>query len=72
MDELANIAIIIYTHDSYQDIFDISIKLHETYSKSFNIIIFSNKVMNNDYPNILYHENMTYQHDISRKNIILY
>jgi hypothetical protein len=65
MDELANIAIIIYTHDSYQDVFDISIKLHETYSKSFNIIIFSNKVMNNDYPNILYDENMTYPERIS-------
>ena len=65
MEELANLAIILYTHDSYQDIFDISIKLHETYSKSINIIIFSNKIMNNDYPNILYDENMTYPERIS-------
>ena len=65
MKELDELVIIIYTHDSYQDVFDICIKLHETYSKSIDIIIFSNTIMNNDYPNILYDDSMTYPERIS-------
>ena len=33
MKELDELVIIIYTHDSYQDVFDICIKLHEKYLK---------------------------------------
>jgi hypothetical protein len=65
MKELDELVIILYTHNSYQDVFDICIKLHEKYSNSINVIIFSNTIMNNDYPNILYDEHMTYPERIS-------
>jgi hypothetical protein len=60
-----NICIILYTHESYQDIFNISIKLHEKYSKCINIIVFSNKNMNNQYPHILYDDSQTYPQRIN-------
>jgi len=49
-----NVCIVLYTHDSYQDIFDISIKLHEKHSKIIPKVIFSNKNMNTHYQHILY------------------
>lgn len=55
-----NVCIVLYTHDSYSDIFDISIRLHEKYSKSLNIIIFSNKKMDTNHEYILYNESHTY------------
>jgi len=65
MEQIENLSIILYTHDSYQDVFDISIKLHEIYSKHINIIIFSNKIMTSNYINILYDDSMTYPERIS-------
>ena len=51
---------VIYTHSSYQDVFDISIKRHEKFSNIFNKIILSNLIMNYKYQHILYNDNEPY------------
>jgi hypothetical protein len=65
MNNLNELTIILYTHYSYKDIFDIAISLHETYSSNINIVIFSNKNMNEKYMNIIYSDEMTYPERLS-------
>lgn len=54
------VCIVLYTHDSYQDIFDISTKLHEKYSKTIYKVVFSNKRMDTHHQHILYDDSQTY------------
>jgi hypothetical protein len=60
MNNLEQLAIVLYTHDSYTDVFNIALSLHETYSKGIEIIILSNKTMSENYINVLYNDKMTY------------
>lgn len=55
-----NTRIILFTHESYQDIFNISIDLHKQYTNDFRIIVFSNKLMDDIHPHILYHDSFGY------------
>ena len=55
-----NFCIVMYTHDTYQDIFNIAIKLHEKYTNEINLIVFSNKLMDTKNTHILYDDSMTY------------
>ena len=59
-DTECNYCIVLYTHETYQDIFDICIKLHEKYTSDIHLIIFSNKLMNTTYPHILYKDSSSY------------
>jgi len=55
-----NTRIILFTNESYQDIFNISIDLHKQYTNDFRIIVFSNKLMDDIHPHILYLDSFGY------------
>jgi hypothetical protein len=52
--------IIVYTHSSYNDIFEIAIKRYKKYANQYKIVIFSDKIINTEYEHIIYDENKVY------------